>query len=117
LAERYQNVNAYLEYLQYSNTQIRSLIDTIQANTAGKAVIILMGDHGFRQRMSENMPRNFQAMNAVYLPEKNYHLLYDSISGVNQFRVLFNIIFQQSFPLLKDSSVFLRALPAVRSND
>lgn len=104
----YQNVNAYLEYLQYSNSQIKGLIDTIKQNTAGKAVIIAMGDHGFRVDMDRNMVRNYQSLNAVYLPDKNYGMLYDSISGVNQFRVIFNTLFRQSLPLLKDSTVFLR---------
>jgi hypothetical protein len=34
--------------------------------------------------------------------------LYDSISGVNQFRVVFNKLFHQHLPLLKDSSTYLK---------
>ena len=98
---------AYLDYLMYSNTEIKNLIDTIRTNTGGKAVIMVMGDHGFREYIETNTMQSFQAMNAIYLPGKDYHLFYDSISSVNQFRVVFNTLFKQSIPLLKDSTVFL----------
>jgi len=105
--EKYRSSKSYLEYLVYTNTEIKKLIDTIMANTRGEAVIILMGDHGFREKIESNLHQNYQAMNAVYLPGKDYHLFYDSISSVNQFRVLFNTLFKQSIPLLKDSTIFL----------
>jgi hypothetical protein len=105
-----QDVRAYLEYVQYANTQIEQLVNTIQFNTAGKAVIILMGDHGFRENIGSNMRQNYQCLNAVYFPGKDYSRLYDSISSVNQFRVVFNTMFNQSLPLLKDSAVFLKSL-------
>jgi len=98
---------SYLQYLVYANTEIRKLVDTVLANTHGEAAIILMGDHGFREKIEKNLHQNYQAMNAVYLPGKDYHLFYDSMSSVNQFRVLFNTLFNQSIPLLKDSTIFL----------
>ena len=107
LKSDFQVPASYLEYLQYTNTEMKSLIDTIQHNTGGKAVILLMGDHGFRENTFKNMVQNYQCLNAVYLPHKNYGLYYDSISSVNQFKVLFNTLFKQTEPLLKDSTVFL----------
>ena len=106
--QRYRPAKPYLDYLQYTNDQIKKLIDTIQHKTEGRAAIILMGDHGFRQKIDSNLHQNYQCMNAVYLPGKDYHLLYDSISCVNQFRVVFNTLFRQHFPLLKDSTIFLQ---------
>jgi uncharacterized membrane protein YhdT len=105
--ERYRPSRAYLNYLQYTNSEIKALINTIQQNTKGSAAIILMGDHGFREKIDSNLHQNYQCMNAVYLPNKDYHLFYDSITCVNQFRVLFNTMFKQNFPLLKDSTIFL----------
>ena len=99
---------AYCEYLVYTNRELRSLISTIQANDP-KAVIILMGDHGLRGVTANPYPYHFfQNLNAVYFPDKNYTTLYDSISGVNQFRVVFNKLFNQTLPILKDSSILLR---------
>jgi hypothetical protein len=100
--------NLYLDYVMYTNTKIKELVNTISANSNGQAVIIVMGDHGFRN--DNKMPRHvfLQNQNAVYLPGKNDHLFYDSITGVNQFRVLINTLFRQNISLLKDSTVFLK---------
>ncbi|HTI09666.1 MAG TPA: sulfatase-like hydrolase/transferase [Puia sp.] len=107
-ADQPSGIRPYLDYLPYTNSRIKGLIDTIQLNTHGSAVIVFMGDHGFRWELPGRGPMNyFENQNAVYFPDKDYHLLYDSISGVNQFRVLINKLFDQRLPLLKDSVVFL----------
>ena len=49
----------------------------------------------------------YKNLNAVYFPDKDYQLMTDSIGGVNQFRVIFNTLFKQNMPLLKDSTIFL----------
>lgn len=100
--------SAYLDYLPYTNQELRKLISTIQDNNP-TAVIIILGDHGFRTATVDPNPRYyFQNINAVYYPDRNYQGLYDSITGVNQFRVVFNKLFRQSFPLLKDTSILLK---------
>jgi Sulfatase len=101
------NVQDYLDYLSYTNQKAEAMIDDIRTNTRGQAVIILMGDHGLRyhDRLGYNPLSFVQNLNAVYFPDKDYHLFYDSISGVNQFRVILNTLFGQNLPLLKDSVV------------
>ena len=102
------HVDSYLNYLAYANKTIRELIDTIQKNTNRSAVIILMGDHGYRTITPDgDLSHNFKNLNAVYFPDGNYYQLTDSLICVNQFRVIFNILFKQHFPLLKDTTVFL----------
>lgn len=99
---------SYLEYLTHVNLEMKNLLDTIRYNTGNKAVVIVMGDHGFRgSYIKQNLHHNYQNLNAVYFPGKDYHLFYDSISGVNQFKIVFNTLFNQSIPLLKDSTIFL----------
>jgi hypothetical protein len=97
----------YLDYLTYTNKRAEEIINTILRNTGGRAVIILMGDHGLRYHDDFGYnPLSFvQNQNAVYFPGKDYHLFYDSISGVNQFRVVLNTLFGQDLPMLKDSVV------------
>jgi hypothetical protein len=98
---------SYLNYLPHVNACIMEMIDSIQQHDP-RAVIVLMGDHGHRGTTKEIFPaRFFKNLNAVYFPDKDYHLLYDSISAVNQFRVVFNKLFNQGLPLLKDSSVII----------
>lgn len=100
--------SAYCDYLVYTNQELKLLISSIQSNDPS-GVIIIMGDHGFRTPLVNRSTKHyFQNINAVYFPDKNYQLLYDSISGVNQFRIVFNKFFNQSFPLLKDSSLLLK---------
>jgi hypothetical protein len=101
------NVQDYLDYLNYTNQKAEAIIDDIQTNTHGQAVIILMGDHGlrFHDRLGYNPLSFVENQNAVYFPGKDYRLFYDSISGVNQFRVILNTLFGQDLPLLKDSVV------------
>ena len=99
----------YLDYLNYTNTRIKEIINTIQTNTDREAIILFMGDHGFRYKDTTGYSpiNHYQNQNAVYFPTKDYHLLYDSISGVNQFRAILNTLFKQQIPMLKDSVVDL----------
>lgn len=102
----------YLRYVRYTNTRIRQLINQLITDTKGEAVIVLMGDHGFRVPTTEKHPRwVFENMNAVYLPDKNYSKMYDHISGVNQFRAVFNSVFDTKFPMLPDSTIYLISPP------
>src|SRR5450631_841773 len=102
------HIESYINYLPYTNKNIRELIDTIQKNTNRSAVIILMGDHGYRAKTADGDRKHFfKNLNAVYFPDGNYRLMTDSITGVNQFRVILNSLFKQELPLLKDSTVLL----------
>jgi hypothetical protein len=99
----------YLEYTLYANTKALELFDAIRQNDPS-AVIIFMGDHGHRIRRGKNSTDHYYSnMNAVYFADKDYRVLYDSISGVNQFRAVFNKLFAQSIPLLKDSVTFVKS--------
>ena len=113
LAEKkYTNVESYKGYLPYTNRAIEQLVDTIQKNTNRNAVIIVMGDHGFRVQLGNlSQSHQFKNLNAIYFPGKDYRLLKNNLSGVNQFRVIFNTLFNQQFPLLADSSIFLKDQP------
>jgi phosphoglycerol transferase MdoB-like AlkP superfamily enzyme len=102
-------IQPYLDYIPYTNNRLKELITAIRHNTHDSAVIILMGDHGFRPDIpDEQHIHHFQNLNAVYFPNKDYANLPDSITGVNMFRVVFNKLFHQNFPLLKDSLIYLR---------
>jgi hypothetical protein len=104
-----QKQKEYVEYLQYSNKRFLSLIDFILKKSVKPPVIIFMGDHGFRHFTTTVSPEYyFMNVNAVYLPSKNYNQFYNGASGVNQFRILFNSIFNQHLPMLKDSTVFVQ---------
>lgn len=104
---------AYIEYLEYANKKLLSLIDHIKNTSPTPPVIMLLSDHGYHQFLSKEDKKNvdtkyyFMTLNATYFPSQNYSKFYDSMSNVNHFRVVFNSLFEQKLPLLKDSTVFL----------
>lgn len=99
-----KNNKAYFQYLVYTNKVVVALMNELLEKTKRQAVIILMSDHGYRSLTINgkkiNPENNF---NAVYIPGNDYRQFYDSISNVNQFRVLFNTLFETKLPLLPDS--------------
>lgn len=97
---------SYLEYVTYCNTKVRELITTILAHSPN-SVILIMSDHGYREAKSTKTKYFFENMNAAYFPDLKYGNFYDSISGVNQFRIVLNKYFNAGFPLIKDSTVLL----------
>lgn len=102
-------VKDYLGYLPYTNSRIKELIMAIKKNSGGQAVILFMSDHGMRPSEKETRIANyFRNQNAVFFPDRDYTAFYDSISNVNQFRVVFNKLFRLNLPLLKDSAIFLQ---------
>ncbi len=98
----------YIEYLQYTNGKVLELVDHILSVSPSPPVIILLGDHGFRNpgKRSEHK-YDFSNLNAVYLPGRNYEQFADDMTNVNFFRVFFNSCFNQHFRLLKDSTINL----------
>jgi hypothetical protein len=96
--------NAYLQYLVYTNNRMRSFISELKKATKGKAIIILMSDHGYR-RIPIRTGLAWQTFNAVYLPQQQYNKWYDGVTNVNQFRVLLNTAFGQQLPMLSDSLI------------
>jgi hypothetical protein len=100
---------AYIGYLQYANEKLLALVDFIRKNSPRPPVIMLLGDHGYRQLNDDvDEKYHFMNLNAVYFPDENYTAFYDGMTNVNQFRVTLNSLFGQKLPLLKDSTSFLK---------
>ena len=101
--------NAFISYLHYSNRQLLGLVDDIRKNADTPPVIILMSDHGFREFPGPVDPSYyFCNLNTISLPDSNYSRFYTGMSNINQFSTLFNTLFNQQLPLLKDSTSELR---------
>lgn len=97
--------SAYLQYLVYTNHRIYAFLRQLKRQTRGKAVILLMSDHGCRGAMRKDKALAWANFNAVYLPDRQYNGWYDGMTNVNQFRVLFNALFDQRMPMLRDSVI------------
>ena len=104
----------YIEQLKYVDKRMLKVVDSIVARSLEPPVIIVQGDHGLRwgitysERNDDDMPMpdkkrwRFDILNAYYLPGVDKTLLYDSISPVNTFRVIFNHYFDAGLELLDD---------------
>lgn len=99
----------YYQYnLQHTNDAVKAAVDHILGHRKDNAVIIVMGDHGFRKKVhAADSLVLFQNLNAVYFPDHDYTQLYDSISNVNMFRVVLNKLNGRNDALLPDSTVLL----------
>jgi hypothetical protein len=99
----------YLDYLPYTNQKAEELVDSIQLHSHHSAVIIFLGDHGLRYPINPmDLSNFFENQNAVYFPTQDYRLIYDSVSAVNEFRLVFNTLFHSNFPVLTDSTILLQ---------
>jgi len=107
----------YINQLIYINKKIKIFVDEILSKSPVRPVIILQSDHGTAFRFGlrdagwyerwEN-PKNdmieerMRIFNANYLPDGEEDLLYESITPVNTFRIIFNGYFDAGYELLGD---------------
>lgn len=104
----YDFKTSYFNQLLYTNRLLADLIPLVSKTARRERVAIIQGDHGFRDYGPKvSLEKEFMNLNAYYFSDYNYSMLYNSISPVNSFRVVLNKYFCQSFPLLKDSTIFL----------
>lgn len=109
----------YVEQLKFTNAQLLAWVDQLLGVPADqRPIIVLMADegpwpNGYRQNerafdwtkaSALDLRQKFGILNAVYLPGKSAEKVgfYDSISEVNEFRVIFNAYFGLKLPLLPD---------------
>jgi hypothetical protein len=121
------NVNGHLDHLEpfrrayrdqatYVTKRIQQAIDHILAESTEPPIIIVQSDHGselYHDPTSiekTDLHERMSILNAYYFPGRRYERLYDSISPVNSFRVVFNTFFGAHLPLLPDRSYFSTGL-------
>lgn len=88
----------YAGQVEFIDTQINSIVQKILSTSSTPPIIVIMGDHGFKEK-----DRN-KIFNAYYFPDHDYSRLYPTISPVNSFRVIANQYFGANFSLLPDRS-------------
>jgi len=102
-----EDKNRYLDTLQYANLRIEEFIEKVLKETEHQPIIIIESDHGTAFNFNWEEPNNdmlkqrFSNLNAFYMPEGK-DLLYDTITPVNSFRIMFNSNFNGNFELLDD---------------
>lgn len=105
----------YLEQLEFANKKTIEVIDAILTNSHSPPVIIIQSDHGertgidWRNPSKEMIRQAFNNLNAYHLPNNDGSSLYDGITPVNSFRVIFNEYFNADFELLDDRSYWIES--------
>jgi hypothetical protein len=106
----------YRDQATYVTKRIQQAIDRILAESPEPPIIIVQSDHGselYHDQTSiakTDLHERMSILNAYYFPGRRYEQLYDSISPVNSFRVVFNTVFGAHLPLLPDRSYFSTGL-------
>ncbi|MBS1597847.1 MAG: sulfatase-like hydrolase/transferase [Bacteroidetes bacterium] len=112
LADQNKPQNTYYKtypaQVMYANKVIRAIVARIRSLNKPNTIIILMGDHGFRELQGSGNTVYFPNFCSIYFPDKNYSMLYDSITPINIFRTVFNRFFNQRFPILKDTGILVK---------
>lgn len=94
-----QTENAYRDQVVFANKRILEVLKLILSSTEADPIIVLQSDHSY----SEGEKR-LQILNAYYFPEGGDKNLYDMVTPVNTFRILFNTYYGGNYELLPDIS-------------
>ncbi len=104
----WENKEAYLDQLIFADKKVEAVVDEILSKSNIAPIIILQGDHGPWITEPLGMPNSelirFNILNAYFLPQNGNRLLYESITPVNSFRIVFNLYFGTNYDLLEDKS-------------
>ncbi len=104
----------YAEQLSFIAKKTLAMTKEIIENSKEEPVIIIQSDHGpgsmleWEDEEKTNLPERFSILNAYYLPSDKNTKLYETITPVNSFRVVFNNIFDANLELLPDRNYFAR---------
>lgn len=96
----------YVSYLKYCTKKMIEMEKNIISKDSN-AIVVLMSDHGFRTGSAKPSASVFNNFCAVRNLTKNELTVSDTISNVNLFRYIFNTSYNQSFPYIKNRTVFL----------
>ena len=100
-------VEAYRDQVIYLNSRMIPILQEIISASATPPVIILQADHGGMETEAHD---RMAILNAYYLPGGRNDLLYENISPVNSFRLVFNTYLHGDYGLLEDTSYFSKNL-------
>jgi hypothetical protein len=100
-----ERIQGYRHQVTYVNKRILEIVDSLLTRSDPQPVIIIQGDHGGPTSGIPDEAR-LAILNAYYLPSGGSDRLYESISPVNTFRVVFNSYFNGNYELLEDIAYF-----------
>ena len=112
--ENWDNRDAHIDQIKFANKKLMQLIPKL-LNLENKPIIILQGDTGSGFELDWKNPTDKMIiermgnLNAMYLPNSNYEQMYETITPVNTFRIIFNEYFDKNYDLLDDRNFWSRS--------
>jgi len=111
LTTGWDNSKGYLDQIQYANKKIKNVLDEMLSDEYSP-IIIIQSDHGPKKGFNWENPNDemydqtFGILNAYHLPNGGNEQIYEAISPINSFRVIFNYYFDDDYELLEDKAYF-----------
>ncbi len=99
-----QTDSAYRDQIRFTQVRMLEIVKTILAKSEKEPIIILQGDHSYPDGIDR-----VKILNAYYLPDGGNEKLYETITPVNTFRVIFNTYFGGQYEMLPDISRYADA--------
>ncbi len=96
----------YRDQVIFVNSMFKKIIPKILSESKKDPIIIIQGDHGPQLKNENKIMARMHIFNAFHLPGNGKNFLYDSITPVNTFRLIFNHYFHTDFKLLEDKSYY-----------
>lgn len=104
-----QTDSAYHDQILFAQGRLIEIVKTILAKSEKEPIIILQGDHSYYEG-----EKRVRILNAYRFPDGGNENLYDSITPVNTFRVIFNTYFGGHYELLPDISRYADSDKSIR---
>ncbi|MFC1965904.1 hypothetical protein ACFLWI_03015 [Chloroflexota bacterium] len=114
--ESWKDKEGYIGQVIFVNNKVNALLDEILSKSDVAPVIILQGDHGpasagqtstaYTGLTKTEVDERMNILNAYFLPNNDNHVLYQSITPVNTFRLVFNLYFGTNYNLLEDECYY-----------
>ena len=112
---RQEYVQNYRDQLAFITKKTMETIENILSSSTEPPIIILQSDHGpksmidektFEENTNSSLTERMSILNAIYLPRVAREEIYDSITPVNTFRLVFNSVFGTSYELMQDKNYY-----------
>jgi hypothetical protein len=107
----------YLNQLICTNKKIRHLVDQLLSKSDEPPIIVIQSDEGpypanynvknnfnLKDATKDDLRKKLGILNAYFLPGVDSKALYNSITPVNSFRLIFNLYFDTTHELLPDKN-------------
>ena len=112
LNPNWKDSDAYLNQVKFANKKIIELVDELLSQSDSPPVIIIQGDHGigfeldWENPTDEKIKNRLTIFNAYFFPQNDEIIVYNTITPVNTFRLIFNSYFDSNFEILEDRMYF-----------